>query len=266
MFSFRKSGGSTPEPSVEVKEVVTEVVDTQKIIEEIHNSFNGAADELLEKAKVDLSSLDLTGEDKASRLSKLGFSSNKDVLRIKEEKKKESLSKELMETVLYYKKTYPDYKFITEDMVTKICKKYGLVCGDVSQYIGFVPEKNLQEIESFSGLKDEDYLYFSHCVGWGGSMKLNWDYKDYKNQQERLNKKSDNHLYFVPTSEKIQKNTTLKICAPLKDMELKENQRVNSKMQIETHIPDPVVLHPCRGGYLVLTAWGDESEDPILQK
>jgi hypothetical protein len=30
------------------------------------------------------------------------------------------------------------------------------------------------------------------------------------------------------------------------------------------HIPDPVVLQPVKYGYLCLTKWGAEAEDPIL--
>ena len=30
------------------------------------------------------------------------------------------------------------------------------------------------------------------------------------------------------------------------------------------HIPDPVVLQPVKGGYLILTAWGDEASDPLV--
>ena len=34
--------------------------------------------------------------------------------------------------------------------------------------------------------------------------------------------------------------------------------------QVYKDIPDPVVLQPVKGGYLILTAWGDEASDPLV--
>ena len=42
-------------------------------------------------------------------------------------------------------------------------------------------------------------------------------------------------------------------------LELKEGYKLEKKF-----IPDPVVLQPVKGGYLILTAWGDEASDPIV--
>ena len=45
-------------------------------------------------------------------------------------------------------------------------------------------------------------------------------------------------------------------------MEVKLNQRVvGYKIQ---NIPDPVVLQPVCGGYLIVCAWGDEASDEIV--
>lgn len=51
----------------------------------------------------------------------------------------------------------------------------------------------------------------------------------------------------------------LKICAPLKDMDTKGMRILGYKLKKE--IPDPVVLQPIVGGYLIVTAWGDEASD-----
>jgi hypothetical protein len=42
-------------------------------------------------------------------------------------------------------------------------------------------------------------------------------------------------------------------------LELKEGYKLEKK-----HIPDPVVLQPVKNGYLILTAWGNESEDELV--
>ena len=54
----------------------------------------------------------------------------------------------------------------------------------------------------------------------------------------------------------------MQICAPLKDMEVKSNQKVKGYKIMD--IPDPVVLQPVRGGYLIVCAWGDEASDEIV--
>jgi len=43
-------------------------------------------------------------------------------------------------------------------------------------------------------------------------------------------------------------------------LELKEGYKLERKIEI----PDPVVLQPVKGGYLILTAWGDEASDPLV--
>ena len=53
------------------------------------------------------------------------------------------------------------------------------------------------------------------------------------------------------------------ICAPLDDMKLKKNERINRYRTIE-RIPAPVVLKEVEGGYLMVTAWGDEASDELV--
>lgn len=54
----------------------------------------------------------------------------------------------------------------------------------------------------------------------------------------------------------------LKICAPAKDF-------YTQGMKVEGHklvqdIKDPIVLQPVTGGYLIVSKWGLEAEDPAL--
>lgn len=48
----------------------------------------------------------------------------------------------------------------------------------------------------------------------------------------------------------------MEICAPVKDMETKGTRRKGHRIY-----DDPVVLQPVNGGYLVVTAWGNEASD-----
>ena len=45
----------------------------------------------------------------------------------------------------------------------------------------------------------------------------------------------------------------------ISDLQLEEGYKL-----VKKHIPDPVVLQPVKGGYLIITAWGDEASDPLV--
>ena len=64
----------------------------------------------------------------------------------------------------------------------------------------------------------------------------------------------------------IIENQSLLICAPPKDMDLKGLHKIGAIFTslVTVTVPDPVVLHPCKGGYLIIAAWGDEASDEIV--
>lgn len=62
----------------------------------------------------------------------------------------------------------------------------------------------------------------------------------------------------------IFKKEKLQICAPIKYMDIKGLELTEGYKLEKKFIPDPVVLQPVKGGYLILTAWGDEASDPLV--
>lgn len=58
--------------------------------------------------------------------------------------------------------------------------------------------------------------------------------------------------------------TPLYICAPLKDMILDSNEKVENNRIVKSY-PDPIVLNRVIGGNLIISKWGDEASDPIVQ-
>lgn len=254
------------------------------IVDEIHNEFFTAGDNILDEAKSLLTQLETQDIAKGKRLAALGFGKTREAVAAIETENKLATTKEIAELVVYYKVNYPNNKFITEEQVKTICEKYGLVCGETSAYKGFVPESKLSLIEKFT-LRDADMI-----VGkLTGSSDSVWDeFIRYVSNNEIVGfwnkqiKKGDSATFVVngetkkAFSENINSNFgkytylkvsgftngSMQICAPLKDMEVKLNQRVvGYKIQ---NIPDPVVLQPVRGGYLIVCAWGDEASDEIV--
>ncbi len=120
-----------------------------KIVQEIHREFDIAGDKLIEEANIILGNTPKINESKVDLLKSLGFTQTKELVKAEEVKRQVEFTQKQLEAVNYYRREYPFNKFITEVQVQIICKKYGLVCGDVSKYQGFVPEKNLKEIANF---------------------------------------------------------------------------------------------------------------------
>lgn len=295
-----------------------------EIIEQIHKEFNTAGDELLAQANAILDKAE--GEDfsKAEKLAKFGFKSVPELKEKEALKEKIKMSKEQAELIKQYKRKYPLNNFITEEQVKQICDKYNLVHGEVSKFKGFVPKKNLDEIERFK-VRDEDVIFLraDECDYKGRPTGRVFQLKDAyisnycKTKQSRLNKyREDNpmnyyalssveftsryeHIYrhgvegkyafqrggvfgntfyaddsdniFGLKNENIDRllitdpRDSLTICAPVKDMDMTGMEITQGyKMTKKVEIPDPVVLQEVYGGYLIVTAWGDEASDPIV--
>lgn len=248
-----------------------------KVIQQIHEEFNTAADKLVQEAQ----ELINVGFDKNKLISlqEHGFTNTKEYKVNSKIIGDANKRKDVLSAINEYKKIFPQYKFITEEQVLTICKKYSLIHGDIKDYTGFVPSKNLQDISTF-----RKELMFD------GPKLRNLDpianvYIRYKNNVYHVKKslkKSSNLLtlyvaalisydMYVDGYEHTAREITTEysICAPAKDMNLSLRDKIMSFLGQVTFLrlapKDPVVLRRVPYGFLVVTAWGDEAEDPILK-
>lgn len=273
---------------------------TQKqnaIVQEIHDTFYSEVDRLLAEAGIKLSSAtdkaDLLA--KSDRLARLGFGNTKEVSVATEERvrlnmiEKINTEKEnLIEAINYFSLKYPQYKFITEASVKKICQKYGLIYGEVSLYKGEVPDKNLAEIEKFS-VKEEDFVFeqqedFRNSFTFMGRQeyrrsKSRIGYKQRSEYEKAFNEISQispddirydyrNHFDNLRSYRRRMGNPApLEIAAPIKDFDTRGMEVKDFKLS-KIEVPDPVVLHPVmfKGikHYLIVTAWGLEATDELV--
>lgn len=221
-----------------------------EIIQEIHDAFNNEVNNLLKEASIYTVVSDeerrLLG--KAERLKAVGFTSAESVRAAKiteediaENKRKENLAKD----IIYFSRKYPMNKYINEDGVRKICKKYGLIYGNSWNYIGDIPEKNLSDIEEFErkfDVRDKVYRVHTYRTSYTVSY-LEWALS-----------KTDNTTSI----------DSYCIVAPIKMFNTEYMKVENHKLV--TDVKDPIVLLPVRGphgtlGYLIVTAWGLEAQD-----
>lgn len=238
---------------------------TQAIIAEIHNTFYNAGDKLLAEANQILNTVGEVRIEKAKRLKSLGFVNSVDV----QEWEKVKVTDYIAKTINEYNMIYPNNKFITEEQVELICKKYNLMCAPISFYKGFVPESKVSDIERF--MIHRVHRRDLACK----NIKFMYEYTQ-QEEKSALKKKYKDGIYPVPVNSYIEDiriesydlidNQSMMICAPKKDFNLKWYQKMTRFFQSvkRVEIPDPVVLQPCKGGYLIVTAWGDEASDEIV--
>jgi hypothetical protein len=259
-----------------------------KEVLEIHHEFHTAAEKLVESAKSIIADAATKDVQKVSRLEKLGFKQAAQVTETKPFLERAVLSEEQIKLVGYYQKRYPLNKFITEEQVKTICHKYNLVCGEVNRFKGFVPEKNLRQIEGFT-MKEQDVIIAELIISYtdglianlGGvcSSEITKDYwnisnggsatfsafgtvKDYFSDRIR-NIFKDRAVTHIRV-QGLDVTSLFKICAPIKDMDISGLELIEGYKLQKRHVPDPIVLKPVIGGYLIVTAWGDEASDELV--
>lgn len=204
-----------------------------EVVHEIHREFMTGGDKLLAQAMEALIVVDAK-EKKASILEKIGFTSTEEYLKRGDVETLKRLEKRRAEIVLYYKKHYPKHKFITEEVVDDICKKYNLVYGSTEFYKGFVPYENAKDMSAFFRVVRK---------------------KDIPVVKQRSG------FFSLPVHRSLA--DCLFIAAPEKDFD-KNKADIRGFRAVKKTPPDPIVLFTVNHGFLVVTAWGDEASDPMI--
>lgn len=284
MFKLFKKSASNEvviaEPKAELRGKTT-----NEVIEEIHETFYTEVDKLLASAKI-ANSLDTDKQDlieKCARLKALGFTNTKEVkeaeaeiARLDELKRDNEAKKTLIEAINYFSFKYPNYKFITEKSVGKICAKYNLVYGVIDRYIGTVPDKNLKHIEDFRVIEDDECfvyeeLLYSMLIGGERSIRKEYKTSEHFKREQELRNNPEHYMRSMQFSRmdyrEINMKCPLEIAAPLKDFNM-QGMEVKGHKISKIEIPDPIVLKPVifnnQKHYLIVTAWGNEASDELV--
>ncbi len=254
---------------VEDPENIVKEKTVNEIIEEIHETFYTEVDFLLSSAKIS-NSLDTDKQDlidKCNRLKAIGFNNTKEVKeaeieidRLNKLQTENEEKIELIEAINYFSFKYPNYKFITEDSIKKICAKYNLIYGEISNYIGTVPDKNIKDMENFK-IDPNDECYIKNFIG--SITYLNAEqFKDEKEGCENIIRE-----YAFAGLRYVYEKCSLEIAAPLKDFDTKNMEIKDFKLS-KIEIPDPVVFQPViyksKKYFLIQTAWGLEASDEYV--
>lgn len=249
---------------------------TQAAIQEIHDTFNSAGEKLLNEALAIINDNESVIK-KGERLKKVGFANTIEAKKWDQV----SVTAQLAALINHYQIVYPNNKFITEDQVGMICKKYNLVCAPINKYKGFVPEGKLQQIEKFTLKKEDESDPILHNVDYWSLTETAMIEKEIKDEYplgiplsaiqdfgaksiKKKNRLNFSNNVWVRSFE--VPDITMLICAPEKDMDLSGLKKIANIFWStkKVTIPDPVVLQPVKGGYLIIAAWGDEASDELV--
>lgn len=265
-------------------------------VEQIHAEIDSAQERLLKQAMEIIGAHEEAGPDvvieTAHRLKMLGFTKT-ELVQIADKKMSEQQEKELVVVksknqatrIQHFQNTYPFLKFLTEEELERICKKYGLVFAPVSNYIKNVPEKNLTEIEKAQPLKYEDSrpvtykLNIRFCDDVPMKVREWFQNKEFTNNSASALsdralrdvcpiKFEGRYLYMGSIETVLVNKTGLFIAAPADHFDMKGLSKETNFGFFEKTVTkidnDPIVFRYVFGGIQVLTKWGVEGEDPAL--
>lgn len=169
-----------------------------------------------------------------------------------------------------------------EDLQNNYTNKYILLSIDIKNdyhkqfkpLFDLIIEKNISVDNSTPGnLLDSCYNIYNNIFRSSMREKYNISNEEYTN----FMKAKEDINYFAVNNKRIEfkavvectkyyNSDQLLICAPEKDMDLKDVKKKGFQLfkTEKVNFPDPVVLKPIKHGFLILTAWGDEASDPLV--
>lgn len=194
------------------------------------------------------------------RAAALGFMNAADAVTAKEWDENQGAIQGRDKLRRHYAARYPQCTFITRRNVLTLCKKYGLVFGATGQYIGNIPDRCLTEMGVFR-VHVEDMPEWSEInsrLGLYVEIGAQTDWVDF--EQDGWTQTPKIHSRFgliAPAAEMLMDGSEWSVGRKTTD----EEKRAFEEAQ---RVKDPIVLQPVNGGYLIVTAWGDEANDELV--
>lgn len=243
------------------KEVVRELTTTKKSVtaKEIHDDFNNESKALLSQATED----ELIKAKRLKQLYAIDCCQTADFIECHDA----SEAIRMREAAKYYQDKYPAYKFISHDQTELLCKKYGLLLSETENFIGIIPQSNLDEITSVK-LSCEDYV--SIVSNEGHRYNIGMFKEAYGEQKLKEVVDADGkqvHIGYIKGEHReyglYASLAPLRFCiAAIPSLfNLKDKLVLSDYIIIDR---DPIVFCRVNHGYLIITAWGDEASIPEI--
>lgn len=181
------------------------------------------------------------------------------VSKLNQDKLSLETKREQLKELSFIRNKYRFRKFILMSDLEDVCKKYNLAIGYTINYIGELPEKNLQDIENYK--KPEEALTIYKI----GERSLNYTYEKilYLNllqYEKRIEESKIRANYSSRYYLNMDKLNTYLIACPRQDL----TQTIQEANKVE--FKDPIVCYPVHKEYImeIVTKWGLEASDEVL--
>ena len=173
----------------------------------------------------------------------------------------------------YERKYFGQYKFLLKPQLERLCEKYDLYVRNPDMFLGDIPEKNVKDIMDFKvdiyDLPNFNGLSYDEKCNIIERLKKEIDIFFLKSFDNNI--KLDVPINLIPRLNKILNLNTIQIAAVKKLFDEKafesSDARILGMAELEPLHKvelDPIVLCEVNGGYIVITAWGDEANDELL--
>ena len=211
-------------------------------VAEIHEEFDSAVDRIIEEANKILEKEVADEKEVYLGLEQLGFNNASDVKAVKQDIENHTLAEGILAFARLYAEKYPDYKFIDDSELNRIRRKYGLVQGQPEQYKGQIPKDNAKALID---------CRIDYTDIWAEEVKRDEMKRSFFGKVLNL---------VIPEEKMIR--PTYQIIATLDLMTLRRNEYVDEMGMIQYRIPDPdpIVVTPVKGGWLIISKWGAEED------
>ena len=249
----------TPEEPVrrEVKEVT---------VAEIHEEFDTAVDRLVQEANSILEKEVKKEAATYKELEKLGFTNAKSVRQAVSDEHARKHSAETLAFVKKYQAKYPKYKFIDNDELIRIRMKYKLIQGKPNNFIGVIPPQNAQDILDLR-IDAEDRIFTYKRFRGLEFGRRSWTPETGTLAESKAAWKDQVGFFKGLLGPEVPERPDVEIIATYDQMNIRSDQYVDSRGAIQIRItdPDPIVVTPVIGGWLIVTKWGAEADIEEVQ-
>lgn len=245
---------------------------------DVHNEFDKASQSLLMEATKIVSNANKKENDLIIKMKQLGFGNS---VSIKDDAKTiEGARKTLSLNILY-----PQNNFLTEKAVETICKKYGLLMANSTDFIGEIPVKNQMEITSFKLAEQDQFVMVIDRTKFSENIKKikqiknkngnfltknysEWSFLSNAFDQVMIRSYKSNYYRTISKKDFLSKNEpNLSFRSDVKPeffiVATPDNFNMENKEIVGEYVlvdKDPVVLCKVKDGFLQVSCWGDEAQ------
>lgn len=183
-----------------------------------------------------------------------------------------------------------DVMIVRYDQFMRLLEKYNLVCGDLSRYTGYIPEKNLADIVRIKSMNVPDKF----AVSLRKLQSLKLDHEDselirtlrfpfkpsiMRDCFKEMNIPHEQMNFIRPWFKEFECYERFFIAAPAQEMvpliiETRSSSIINEAKKLQTlqeyakfiQTSDPFFCSCTEYGVLIFSKWGDEAQDEIIKR